>query len=129
MPIFPKAPLLRKWRRKLMWMGIISIAPELGVAIAVQQWVEATGASKRTGCTMAQAFFANMGGLILREVVEGGLADNTSQPAAEPEVQPESEDVKKIPAVAVKPAHQWTDYLAIPGKMHFCHWLLNHCFV
>ena len=37
-PIFPKTPRLRKIGRQVMWMCIVSIAPELGVAVAVKRW-------------------------------------------------------------------------------------------
>lgn len=40
-PYFPKRLLFVKWRRKLLWMGFIAIAPEFGVAIALSQYLEA----------------------------------------------------------------------------------------
>nr|RBQ95671.1 hypothetical protein FVER53263_21031 [Fusarium verticillioides] len=39
--IWPKAPLRRKWRRKIIWMTFIALAPEFGVALAAKQYMEA----------------------------------------------------------------------------------------
>jgi hypothetical protein len=39
--VWPKAPLMRKWRRKVLWMCCIALAPEVGVSLAVQQYVKA----------------------------------------------------------------------------------------
>jgi hypothetical protein len=38
---WPKAPLRRKWRRKILWMTFIAVAPEFGVAMAAMQYMEA----------------------------------------------------------------------------------------
>ncbi|TVY74523.1 hypothetical protein Focb16_v005263 [Fusarium oxysporum f. sp. cubense] len=38
---WPKAPLRRKWRRKIIWMTLIALAPEFGVAMAAKQYLEA----------------------------------------------------------------------------------------
>ncbi|RYP12482.1 hypothetical protein DL765_007281 [Monosporascus sp. GIB2] len=67
-PLFPERPLLRKWGRKLIWMGVISIAPELGVALAVKQWESARKSAYRESHTMTHAFYAQMGGIVLRVV-------------------------------------------------------------
>ncbi|RYP67005.1 hypothetical protein DL771_007501 [Monosporascus sp. 5C6A] len=67
-PVFPERPLLRKWGRKLMWMGLISIAPELGVALAVKQWETARASANGKPYTMTHAFYAQMGGIVLRVV-------------------------------------------------------------
>lgn len=40
-PVWPKAPLRRKWRRKVLWMCGIALAPEFGVALALQQHMKA----------------------------------------------------------------------------------------
>jgi len=74
-PCFPKAPLRRKWARKIKWMAIICVAPEVGVALAVQQWLVAREWLKRHDMkapeyTIAHAFYANMGGIVLRTVWE-----------------------------------------------------------
>ncbi|RYO81790.1 hypothetical protein DL766_004651 [Monosporascus sp. MC13-8B] len=67
-PVFPERPLLRKWGRKLMWMGLISIAPELGVALAVKQWEAARESAYGESYTMTHSFYAQMGGIVLRVV-------------------------------------------------------------
>lgn len=38
---WPKAPLRRKWRRKIIWMAFIALAPEFGVALAAKQYMDA----------------------------------------------------------------------------------------
>ncbi|KAL5593844.1 hypothetical protein FOBRF1_012946 [Fusarium oxysporum] len=40
-PIWPKAPLRRKWSRKIIWMTVIALAPEFGVALAAKQYMDA----------------------------------------------------------------------------------------
>lgn len=57
----------------IMWMLIICLAPEFAVAAAITQWKEAReqlAEAKRhistTRFTLAHAFFANMGGIVLR---------------------------------------------------------------
>lgn len=111
-PIFPKAPLLRKWARKLMWMGLISIAPELGVAVSVKQWLAARQISKEMGepCTVSHAFLFEMGGVILREVTEGSSAEAPKRPAAE------GGDLDKTASATAAPADGQADYLAEIGK-------------
>ncbi|KAK1758996.1 hypothetical protein QBC47DRAFT_97312 [Echria macrotheca] len=68
LPIFPKKPLLRKWGRKLMWMLIMCIAPEIGVAVAFTQWKKAREDAREHGCSQQFAFLVNMGGLVCRTV-------------------------------------------------------------
>ena len=73
-PIWPSAPLARKWRRKFIWMGIFALAPELVVGIASNQFFEAREELKRAGSdefTLTHAFFSNMGGYILRFYIHG----------------------------------------------------------
>jgi hypothetical protein len=45
-------------------MGIIAIAPEIGVAIAVKQYLEAMS-SKKHSWSMVHAFYTNMGGFAI----------------------------------------------------------------
>jgi hypothetical protein len=117
MPIFPKAPLLRKWARRLKWMGFISVAPELGVAVSVKQWLAARQISKEMGepCTVSHAFLFEMGGVILREVTEGSLVEAPKRPAVEG-----GGDLEKT-ASATAPAGSQADYLAEIGKATFCY--------
>lgn len=60
-----------------MWMGIICLAAEVGVALAVKQWLEARKTLKgidensrklHPPLTMAHAFYANMGGIAVLEL-------------------------------------------------------------
>lgn len=39
--VWPKAPLRRKWRRKVSWMCCIALAPEVGVGMAVEEYARA----------------------------------------------------------------------------------------
>ncbi|QKD61415.2 uncharacterized protein FOBCDRAFT_208097 [Fusarium oxysporum Fo47] len=39
--IWPKAPLRRKWSRKIIWMTVIALGPEFGVALAAKQYMDA----------------------------------------------------------------------------------------
>jgi hypothetical protein len=71
-PYWPEWPLLRKNLRKIMWMAFILIAPELGVAIAFDEYLKAKAAvsSARLALgkgadevlTLTHGFYANMGG-------------------------------------------------------------------
>ncbi|KAK0704297.1 hypothetical protein B0H67DRAFT_521349 [Lasiosphaeris hirsuta] len=74
-PYWPKKPLLVKWRRKVVWMGVICLAPEAGVGLAVNQYLAAREARDKANrampddkFTMAHAFYANMGGITIRRV-------------------------------------------------------------
>ncbi|KAF5637761.1 hypothetical protein F52700_4463 [Fusarium sp. NRRL 52700] len=90
--IWPKAPLRRKWGRKILWMTFIALAPEFGVALAAKQYMEARqdlkefrqrlsseelvtvendGKRRESNdisaqkCTMAHAFYVQMGGIVI----------------------------------------------------------------
>ena len=67
-PLWPRLPVWAKWARKLEWMGVIVIAPEVGVALAVKEHSEAKELCSRmgNGWTMTHAFYTNMGGFALR---------------------------------------------------------------
>jgi hypothetical protein len=88
-PYWPERPLLRKWLRKIKWMGIAVIAPEFGVAMAVNQYLEARKsvramkeACPRDEWTMAHAFYADMGGFVVTFLppLPGGSEDLGSTP-------------------------------------------------
>ncbi|EWY82087.1 hypothetical protein FOYG_14208 [Fusarium oxysporum NRRL 32931] len=71
---WPKAPLRRKWRRKIIWMTLIALAPEFGVTMAAKQYVVDTGGNYEgltpfsvQKYTMAHAFYVQMGGIIVYE--------------------------------------------------------------
>ncbi|KAK1752040.1 hypothetical protein QBC47DRAFT_389503 [Echria macrotheca] len=118
-PIFPKLPLLRKWCRRLMWMGIISVAPELGVAVSVKEWKEARSDLKwmsRSGvhCTMPHAFLFNMGGVIIREVTKrNGVAELEPKRSA----VEDGDYAERTARAAVTGVDQQVDYLAEIGHL------------
>ncbi|KUJ20689.1 uncharacterized protein LY89DRAFT_730707 [Mollisia scopiformis] len=74
-PYWPELPLLEKWIRKILWMGAIVLAPEVGVAMAMRDFLSAresfakaavqnadeTGEDERAKMTKSHAFLANMG--------------------------------------------------------------------
>jgi len=91
LPYFPKGPLRHKWGRKLGWMILISLAPEVVVALATDQYIRArTDLKELPGdrkYTMAHAFFARMGGLELvvtntGQETEGNANEKPSEAAA-----------------------------------------------
>ncbi|KAF5982135.1 hypothetical protein FCOIX_3899 [Fusarium coicis] len=72
---WPKAPLRRKWRRKIFWMTFIALAPEFGVALAAKQYMDARmdlkeftkALSKEVAkkYTITHAFYVQMGGVVI----------------------------------------------------------------
>ncbi|KAK2931765.1 hypothetical protein FoTM2_009281 [Fusarium oxysporum f. sp. vasinfectum] len=72
-----QAPLRRKWSRKIIWMTVIALAPEFGVALAAKQYMDARRELKEftkalsnevaQKYTMAHAFYVQMGGIIIYE--------------------------------------------------------------
>lgn len=87
----PSGLLLQRWTRKVTWMFIIAIAPELGVSQAVRQWREAKEELIRVSWagrnrphnaapirgqrfTLTHAFYVRMGGILLCEIPEGDPA-------------------------------------------------------
>ncbi|ETS73994.1 hypothetical protein PFICI_13860 [Pestalotiopsis fici W106-1] len=72
-PVFPEKPLLRKWDRKLFFMGLSAIAPEMVVSLAAKQHFKARQEmqrvnntnSKNKKYTLAHAMFAEMGGFVV----------------------------------------------------------------
>ncbi|KAF5687117.1 hypothetical protein FCIRC_2505 [Fusarium circinatum] len=74
---WPKAPLRRKWGREIIWMTVIALAPEFGVALAAMQYRDARLDLKEfrrhlssedisaQKCTMAHAFYVQMGGIVI----------------------------------------------------------------
>ncbi|KAJ0138408.1 hypothetical protein HZ326_18646 [Fusarium oxysporum f. sp. albedinis] len=77
--IWPKAPLRRKWSRKIIWMTVIALGPEFGVALAAKQYMDARQELKEftkalsnevlvaQKYTMAHAFYVQMGGIVIYE--------------------------------------------------------------
>lgn len=70
-PYWPEDPLIWKGVRKIKWLAIILVAPELGVAIAFDQFIAARKELKRAKydfpeeeqiLTLTHAFYATMGG-------------------------------------------------------------------
>ncbi|KAK3386829.1 hypothetical protein B0H63DRAFT_468447 [Podospora didyma] len=88
-PYWPKPPLRAKWRRKISWMVLISIAPEFGVGVAAHEWLEARETLRevnRDDLSMAHAFYANMGGILCRVI-----STNKHRPEKEEELHPQLE--------------------------------------
>ncbi|PYI01451.1 hypothetical protein BO78DRAFT_378968 [Aspergillus sclerotiicarbonarius CBS 121057] len=64
-PYWPTAPLRRLWGRRIGWMALIVIAPEIGVTMAYVEFMSAREMFKKyqdLGFTMTHAFYAYMGG-------------------------------------------------------------------
>jgi len=114
-----------------MWMGIISVAPEVGVALSVEQWLEARSVSSYAGarCTMSHAFFFNMGGVILREVsvkvvepkppaVEGGDNMNIEKTALATVRSTDGQVDEEVADQAGEEVADQADYLATACKTH-----------
>jgi hypothetical protein len=68
LPCWPEAPLRRKWTRKARWMLTMCMAPEFVVVHAAREFRDARKMMKYAGegFTTAHAFFAAMGGIVLR---------------------------------------------------------------
>jgi len=80
---FPERPLLTKWRRKLVWMAVICLAPEVGVGLAARQWTDARKHLRRVNngrenavarLSMAHAFYAAMGAVVIRRPQTSSLS-------------------------------------------------------
>jgi len=88
-PYWPEWPLLRKQLRKLKWMTIILIAPELGVAIASKQYFKARNDLQNIDgvpgdvMELTHAFYANMGGFAIA-IRQSSEANRTSGPSEAP---------------------------------------------
>ncbi|KAI5462839.1 hypothetical protein BGZ63DRAFT_379828 [Mariannaea sp. PMI_226] len=83
-PVFPKKPLLVKWRRKIYWMITIAIAPELGVGLAAKQFQEVRGNLKTYSdagddWTLVHAFYVFMGGVYMCELEEKPVVERESK--------------------------------------------------
>jgi hypothetical protein len=101
-PYWPEWPLLRKQLRKLKWMAIILIAPELGVAIASRQYFKAcndlqnAGGVVRDVMGLTHAFYANMGGFAIA-IRQSSEANRTSVLSEAPLNLRRSHDVSQQP--------------------------------
>lgn len=75
LPYWPTKPLRMLMLRKLMWMAIIVLAPEIGVALAAREYLNARRLQKAVGSpafTLTHAFFVSMGGFaVALPAVEG----------------------------------------------------------
>lgn len=71
LPYWPQPALASRWLRKAKYMALVAIAPEVGVGMAVRQFVDAREVSAMyqekgyEGFTMVHAFYANMGGFAI----------------------------------------------------------------
>ena len=64
----PSSPLLKRWLRKVKWMCVIALAPEIGVAMAADQFTKARKMNKkfqRLHFTLTHCFYALMGGFVI----------------------------------------------------------------
>jgi hypothetical protein len=74
LPYWPQKLLWRKWGRRVGLMLVVAVIPELAVAMAVQQRVDANICLREARkivddphrFTLSHAFLANMGGLVLK---------------------------------------------------------------
>ena len=82
----PSSLLLKCWLRKVKWMCIIALAPEIGVAMATDQFVKAREMNKKFGeqhFTLTHCFYALMGGFVIavprnRDDNQDGITNTTS---------------------------------------------------
>ena len=89
----PSLQLLKCWLRKVKWMCIIALAPEIGVAMATDQFMKAREMNKRfqkLHFTLTHCFYALMGGFVLAVPRDGdgnqeGIT-NTTQDSSESDV-------------------------------------------
>ncbi|CVK85217.1 uncharacterized protein FPRN_06906 [Fusarium proliferatum] len=133
--IWPKAPLRRKWRRKILWMTFIALAPEFGVAMAAKQYMTARRELKEftkalpdeaaQRYTMAHAFYVQMGGVVIygpkhgsrpirHESFRGRMARSLS------EIQPE---MFRIPESEIKDLSK-ADIITKAFAIIQCTWLV-----
>ncbi|PVH85313.1 hypothetical protein DL98DRAFT_651161 [Cadophora sp. DSE1049] len=85
-PYWPEWLMIWKWLRKIKWMGVILLAPEIGVAVACSQYVEAReevrkaeAAFPEESLTLTHGFYAVAGGFaarVKREVPMRNLQEN-----------------------------------------------------
>ena len=74
---YPSSLLLKCWLRKVKWMSIIALAPEIGVAMAARQFLKAREMNKKfqnQHFTLTHCFYALMGGFVI--AVPGSRDDN-----------------------------------------------------
>jgi hypothetical protein len=110
----PYWPTRLRWRviiRQVKWICVIVIAPELGIAMAADEFWQAWKLTRRvcsTGFTITHAFFALMGGFVIAVPAQ----PNEKTPSNEAEIQvytPESG------STAFKPL-QRLDYFSIQSE-------------
>jgi hypothetical protein len=66
--LYPSSLLLKRWLRKVKWMCLIALAPEIGVVMAIDQFVKARKMNnkfQRLHFTLAHCFYALMGGFVI----------------------------------------------------------------
>ncbi|KAF7525201.1 hypothetical protein G7054_g11167 [Neopestalotiopsis clavispora] len=106
-PVFPEQPLLRKWGRKLFFMALIAIAPEIVVALAARQHLEARDdlrdvklcSENMRKYTMAHAMFAHMGGFVVHyyddPTTQEAETDHAQTPVVKEAIDTRSEALRK----------------------------------
>jgi len=80
-PYWPHKLHWKKWRRKLEFMLLVIVAPELGVGLAIKQYVDAKKLVQAINddggeWTMVHGFYATMGGYFLH-VSDNSTIDQT----------------------------------------------------
>lgn len=101
--LLPDALLLRKWGRKLGYMVLIAIAPEMVVALATEECVKAWRDVKKVNnpnYTMSHAFFARMGGFVVRiyepkDGIEVEIDDQRKHSTSAGDVEKQADNVVK----------------------------------
>ena len=81
----PSLQLLKCWLRKVKWMCIIALAPEMGVAMATDQFMIARKMNKKfqkLHFTLTHCFYALMGGFVMAvprngDGNQGGITNTT----------------------------------------------------
>ena len=74
---YPSSLLQKRWLRKVKWMCLIALAPEIGVVMALDQGMKARRMNEkfqRLDFTLTHCFYALMGGFVI--AVPRGRDDN-----------------------------------------------------
>ena len=65
---YPSSLLQKRWLRKVKWMCLIALAPEIGVVMALDQGMKARRMNEkfqRLNFTLTHCFYALMGGFVI----------------------------------------------------------------
>jgi hypothetical protein len=99
-PYWPEWPLMRKSLRKIKWMAIILLAPEIGVVLAFDQYLDARrklrwlqNVSPSLGLTITHGFYDDMHGFAF-DANRGPVEENGNQ-----ETKTQAEDRQPVLSV------------------------------